>query len=154
MNRQICSEKGDSPDTGNLETYGIGQVSALAGTCLLRRAYYSNSAAQSGETGHELSLSVEQRQSLMNLNWGGDHNATQRMFVHNLIVNIARQYTDHDATLSDLVREGKLGFIHALEKFEMKSDLCFSTYATRCIAQYIEQAIMNRNRSHVSKPNP
>ena len=145
MNGQVCSEEGVSLDTDYLETYGTGHASALAGTCLLRRTYYPNAAVQSDETWHELTLSTEQQQTLANLNWDGDNNAKQRMFVHELIVNIARQYTNHGVTLSDLVSEGKQGFIHALEKFQLKSDLCFSTYAIQCIVQYIERASMNRN---------
>lgn len=144
MNGQVCSEEGVLRDTDYLETYGTGYASVLEGTYLLRHTYYPNMAVQSGETGHELTLSAEQQQSLANLNWDGDNNAKQRMFVHELIVGIARQYTSHGVTLSDLVKEGKQGFIYALEKFQLKSDLCFPNYAVQCIVQYIERASMNR----------
>lgn len=140
MNGQVCLEEDVSLNSGELKMIGL-QPDA-PGIFLLRDT--CNETAQSDQIRPELSLGAEQQLSLSKLNWNGDHNAKQRMFVHNLIVNIARQYADHEAMLPDLVKQGKQGFIHALEKFEAESDSCFSSYATRCISRYIERALVNR----------
>jgi RNA polymerase nonessential primary-like sigma factor len=97
------------------------------------------------ETGYELSLSAEQQQALTKLASNGD--ADTKMIDHSLhmIVDIARHYTNRGVTLSDLVREGNLGLIYALETLDMTSDCCFSTHATQCINQYMVLAVMNRN---------
>lgn len=139
MNAQACFEEIVLPDTGNHEKLGIEPVPVSPGLFLLQG--YSNETVQSCDPAHESSLSTEQQLFLANLNWDGEHNAKQRMLMHNLIVNIALQYPEGELTFPDLVRAGRRGFFHALEKFDAKSNLCFSSYATRCINQYIERAI-------------
>lgn len=99
------------------------------------------------ETLHGLLLDVEQQLALTKLIGVGDINANQRMIAHNLrlVFNIAKRYTNHSVVLLDLVREGILGFIHALEKFELEGGFRFSTYARWCIRENIEHAIRNQN---------
>ena len=79
----------------------------------------------------------------------GDETARQKMIEHNLrlVVNIAKHYLNRGMPLLDLVEEGNLGLIHALDKFDPERGFRFSTYATWWIRQNIERAIMNQSRT-------
>ncbi len=79
----------------------------------------------------------------------GDFEARQTMIERNLrlVVNIAKHYLNRGIPLLDLVEEGNLGLMHALEKFDPERGFRFSTYATWWIRQNIERAIMNQSRT-------
>ncbi len=88
----------------------------------------------------------------------GDDQARHEMIQANLrlVVKIARRYLGRGVQLSDLIEEGNLGLIRAVEKFDIAHGCRFSTYATWWIRQSVERAIMNQSRTirvpiHIAK---
>lgn len=79
----------------------------------------------------------------------GDFEARQAMVEHNLrlVVSIAKAYVGRGVALADLIEEGNLGLMHAIEKFEPERGFRFSTYASWWIRQNVERAIMQQART-------
>lgn len=94
-------------------------------------------------------LSVHEESALAYRMKQGDFAARQRMIETNLrlVVSIAKHYLNRGMEFIDLIGEGNLGLIHALEKFDPARGHRFSTYATWWIRHYIERAIMNQSRT-------
>ena len=78
----------------------------------------------------------------------GDFAARQQMIEHNLrlVVSIAKHYATRGLPMSDLIEEGNLGLMHAIDKFEPERGFRFSTYATWWIRQSVERAILHQAR--------
>ncbi len=93
-------------------------------------------------------LSDERRAELTEIVARGDR-AGQHFIQANLrlVVSIAKHYQAANLPLLDLVQEGNLGLIHALEKFDFSRGFKFSTYATWWIRQSITRAIANTSRT-------
>ncbi len=79
----------------------------------------------------------------------GDFAARQSMIEHNLrlVVSIAKAFLGRGVPLSDLIEEGNLGLMHAIDKFEPARGFRFSTYATWWIRQSVERALIYQGRS-------
>jgi len=101
------------------------------------------------EIGFSPLLSAEEEVYFARLSLKGDENARKRMIVSNLrlVVKISRRYLNRGLSLLDLIEEGNLGLIRAVEKFDPERGFRFSTYATWWIRQTIERAIMNQTRT-------
>ncbi|MDA8093840.1 MAG: RNA polymerase sigma factor RpoS [Betaproteobacteria bacterium] len=101
------------------------------------------------EIGQNALLTPEEELRLARRVTQGDFAARQKMIEHNLrlVVNIAKHYVNRGMPLLDLIEEGNLGLIHALEKFDPERGFRFSTYAVWWIRQNIERAIMNQSRT-------
>jgi len=101
------------------------------------------------EIGYTPLLSADEEQHFARLAVSGDEAGRKRMIESNLrlVVKIARRYLNRGLSLLDLVEEGNLGLIHAVEKFDPERGFRFSTYATWWIRQAIERGIMNQTRT-------
>ena len=102
-----------------------------------------------GEIGFSPLLSAKEEVYYSRKTLNGDEDARKRMIESNLrlVVKIARRYMNRGLALLDLIEEGNLGLIRAVEKFDPERGFRFSTYATWWIRQTIERALMNQTRT-------
>ncbi len=130
-------EKGDINDSLKNRTLEAGDAQMDA-----TRLYLN-------EIGISKLLTAEEEVYYARLAQKGEKAARQRMIESNLrlVVKIARRYMNRGLALLDLIEEGNLGLIRAVEKFDPERGFRFSTYATWWIRQTIERAIMNQTRT-------
>jgi RNA polymerase primary sigma factor/RNA polymerase nonessential primary-like sigma factor len=93
-------------------------------------------------------LTFKQEQQLGKRVMAGDEQARQQMIESNLrlVISIGKRYIHRGFPFSDIVEEGNIGLIKAVEKFNYKRGFRFSTYASWWIRQYIERAIINQGK--------
>jgi RNA polymerase nonessential primary-like sigma factor len=101
------------------------------------------------EIGRANLLTADEEKSLSRALRSGCNASRQRMIESNLrlVVKISRAYINRGLPLLDLIEEGNLGLIRAVEKFDPERGCRFSTYATWWIRQSVERAIMNQCRT-------
>ncbi len=94
-------------------------------------------------------LTAEQEQAWARKVQQGDMDARNRLIESNLrlVVSIARRYQNHGVSFMDLVEEGNLGLMRAVEKFDPERGFRFSTYATWWIRQSVDRAVMSQGRT-------
>lgn len=158
--------KEDAPDTG-LPSGKVVSSSELLGDKSARRtavagsghgkqrdeeAFYKSLDATQlylNEIGFSPLLTPEEEVHFARLARKGVDAGRRRMIESNLrlVVKISRRYVNRGLSLLDLIEEGNLGLIRAVEKFDPERGFRFSTYATWWIRQTIERAIMNQSRT-------
>jgi RNA polymerase nonessential primary-like sigma factor len=142
-------EPDDLPhDEGDAAEQAADSVDELA-SAILDEAQVDVTQLYLNEIGLAPLLTAAEEAALARRTVQGDFEARQIMIERNLrlVVNIAKHYANRGLTLLDLMEEGNLGLIHALEKFDPERGFRFSTYATWWIRQNIERAIMNQSRT-------
>lgn len=132
----------------------IGADSGAAEKSALREppdtsAHFDATRMYLNEIGFSPLLTAEEEVHYARLAQQGDEAGRRRMIESNLrlVVKIARRYINRGLAFLDLIEEGNLGLIRAVEKFDPERGFRFSTYATWWIRQTIERAIMNQTRT-------
>ncbi|MBC7436520.1 MAG: RNA polymerase sigma factor RpoS [Bdellovibrionales bacterium] len=157
MKKRIGHSPKALPDAHEAEVVDIG--AAPTNASLPRQASAASEAREGGEASDTLSLYLREvrRTQLFTPDEefevatrarAGDFAARQSMIEHNLrlVVSIAKFYLNRGVPMDDLIEEGNLGLMHAIEKFEPERGFRFSTYATWWIRQSVERAVMNQGR--------
>jgi RNA polymerase primary sigma factor len=101
------------------------------------------------EAGRYPLLTAEQEVELAKRIERGDKEAKELMINSNLrlVVSIAKRYQGHGLSLLDLIQEGIIGLIRAVEKFDWRRGFKFSTYATWWIRQAVQRGVANKSRT-------
>jgi RNA polymerase primary sigma factor len=132
--KKILAEIGVSKEKKRLD---LGDISADSIQMYLR------------EIGKVPLLSTEEEMSLARRKDLGDQEASQRLMVANLrlVVSIAKKFVGKNLSLADLIQEGNIGLMRAVEKFDPKKGYKFSTYATWWIRQAVTRALADQSRT-------
>ena len=140
----------DEEDLVRLYLTDIGQYPLLTkeGEVRLAQQIEAGVEARTALAANDDSLAPARKRELKrNLKRGDD---AQRTFVQSnlrLVVSIAKKYQASGLPLLDLIQEGNLGLMHAVEKFDWRKGFKFSTYATWWIRQAITRGIANTGRT-------
>ena len=140
----------DEEDLVRLYLTDIGQYPLLTkeGEVRLAQQIEAGVEARTALAAKDGSLAPARKRELKrNLKRGDD---AQRTFVQSnlrLVVSIAKKYQASGLPLLDLIQEGNLGLMHAVEKFDWRKGFKFSTYATWWIRQAITRGIANTGRT-------
>lgn len=135
---EVDNDERDDPDAKEApETFAASEAVLDAASLYLR------------EIGYAPLLTAEEEVFYSRKALRGDEAARKRMIESNLrlVVKIARRYVNRGLSLLDLIEEGNLGLIRAVEKFNPELGYRFSTYATWWIRQTIERGLMNQTRT-------
>ncbi|MFN7969033.1 MAG: sigma-70 family RNA polymerase sigma factor [Acidimicrobiales bacterium] len=140
----------DEEDLVRLYLSEIGQYPLLTkdDESRLAQAMEHGKEAATELEANERSLSPARKRELRKLVKAGDE--AERSFVQSnlrLVVSIAKKYQASGMPLLDLIQEGNLGLMHAVEKFDWRKGFKFSTYATWWIRQALTRGIANTNRT-------
>jgi len=140
-------EQSMEPDTKTLEK--ISKEEVYEAKIAAKDRTYDATQMYLGEIGASPLLTAEEEVYFARKAIKGCEKSRNRMIESNLrlVVKIARRYLNRGLPLLDLVEEGNLGLIRAVEKFDPERGFRFSTYATWWIRQTIERAIMNQTRT-------
>ena len=132
----------DEPLHTLLDTEDTDQREETRDTSRANLGVYLREIGQIPLVSHEEEIELAQRARR------GDEAAKQRLVEANLrlVVQIARRYVNRGLALPDLIEEGNLGLLHAVDKFEPERGTRFSTYATWWIRQAVTRALANQAR--------
>src|SRR3954454_19122645 len=131
-----------------LDDIGKHELLTKEGEAKLAQRIEAGKAARTELNEPDVKLTAAKRRELRRLARDGE-NATQE-FINatlRLVVSIAKKYQSSGLPLLDLIQEGNLGLIHAVEKFEWRKGFKFSTYATWWIRQAIQRGVANTART-------
>jgi RNA polymerase primary sigma factor len=161
LNELVAAEELDDEELGRLyerlEERGI-EVSDDCGREQDESTYVNGALAVAttdalqlflNEAGRWPLLTKEEEVELAKLIERGDAEAKERMINSNLrlVVSIAKRYQGHGLSLLDLIQEGIIGLIRAVEKFDWRKGFKFSTYATWWIRQAVQRGVANKSRT-------
>jgi RNA polymerase nonessential primary-like sigma factor len=149
--RKVASHRLNAVDSLKSETSKVDESFNQARANTSRRIEKSLDVTQLylNEIGYSPLLTADEEKHYARLALSGDDAGRKRMTESNLrlVVKISRRYINRGLTLLDLIEEGNLGLIRAVEKFDPERGFRFSTYATWWIRQTIERGIMNQTRT-------
>jgi RNA polymerase nonessential primary-like sigma factor len=143
---KICH---DSEEKFGRQHRNVGQAASVRREPPDTDAHFDATRMYLNEIGFSPLLTAEEEVYYSRLAQKGDESGRRRLIESNLrlVVKIARRYINRGLALLDLIEEGNLGLIRAVEKFDPERGFRFSTYATWWIRQTIERAIMNQTRT-------
>jgi RNA polymerase primary sigma factor len=161
LNELVAAEELDDEEVGRLyeqlEERGI-EISDDCGRQQEESTYVNGDLAVAttdalqlflNEAGRWPLLTKEEEVELAKRIERGDAEAKERMINSNLrlVVSIAKRYQGHGLSLLDLIQEGIIGLIRAVEKFDWRRGFKFSTYATWWIRQAVQRGVANKSRT-------